>query len=285
MTRYLPLAACTILTLLGAAAHAQDQPFEPKASYPAKFICGGSSEAFQEGVVRGFHATSISLHNPSERPVRFAKSVSRALPLQRSEGTSSVLTDTIPPLGTIEVECNEIRMMLPVSMAAQFRSGVLRITSSGPLDVVAVYTSRPHDGDVSTIDVEPVPTHDIVGKPDRREIDLVVSDIDLGTLRVSCPTGAGSCTALVAVTIGNIGSADSDTAEVRVTFDPDQSVSMDESIAGGLAAGASETFTSEAMTGGNCYDPGCRICAVIDSDNLVEEADETNNQLCREAPG
>ena len=45
----------------------------------------------------------------------------------------------------IEIECDEIRMMLPQSMTAQFRSGFLRLLAEAPLTVVATYSSRPRE--------------------------------------------------------------------------------------------------------------------------------------------
>lgn len=258
----------------------------PVTGYSVEFLCGGSSEAFQEGVVRGVHATSISLHNPSrQRAVSFSKTVSRALPFQRSDEVPAPVVDTIPPLSTIEVECDEIRMMLPASMTAQFRSGVLAIEATGPLEVIAVYSSRPHDGGVSTIDVEYIAERAPRRPAPEGDIDLTVVDIDLGTLRVRCPTGAGSCRTVVDVIAGNIGTADSGATEMTTTLDPSQSVVVDTPIPTGLQAGETRTFTVQTPPGGNCFDPDCRICAVIDPDNLIPEADETNNQLCRESIG
>ena len=81
---YLGFAAIFAFPML---AFSQDPAgMRPETGYFVEFLCGGSSEAFQEGVVRGVHATSISLHNPSrQRAVNFRKTVSRALPFQRSD--------------------------------------------------------------------------------------------------------------------------------------------------------------------------------------------------------
>ncbi len=265
---------------------AQEQsPISATHLFTAKFLCGGSSEAFQEGVVRGVHATSITLHNPSNvRAVSFTKSVSRALPFQRPGDIAGPVVDTLQPGTSIDVECNEIRMMLPISMTRQFRSGFLQIEATGDLSVAAVYSSRPRDGDVSTIDVEVIEARKL-GRDEGELPDLVIQDIDLDTLRVSCPTGAGSCEASVTVIVENQGSAASAGFDVRTTFDPAQGIDVENSVADGLEPGQSSPLDVNVKTGGNCFDPDCQICATADSNEAIEESDEGNNTLCRQRQG
>jgi subtilase family serine protease len=88
----------------------------------------------------------------------------------------------------------------------------------------------------------------------------------------------------VPVTVSKTGSADAGPFQVRITFDPGQSVVVVRDFPG-LAAGASETFNAQTPPGGNCFDPDCRICAVADSSATVSESNETNNELCRERQG
>ena len=282
------IPCCTVALVLSAASSAAQErlPIVAEYLYPVKFVCGGSSESFQEGLVRGVHATSISIHNPSNvRAVNFTKQVSRALPFQRSGSDSELVVDTLPPRASIDIECNEIRMMLPQSMTAQFRSGFLRIHATRDLDVVVVYSSRPHEADVSTIDVEVVHPQRVRGDVRIDLPDLTISDVDLDTLEVSCPTGPGSCTASVDVSVENIGAVESGPFDVLVTFDPEQRFTFEHSIPMGLAAGATTVFNASMLTGRNCFDPDCRICALADPDDLVEEVEEGNNELCREKQG
>lgn len=279
----LQTALLVILSSFPVAAQ-ERLPINATHLYPVKFACGTAVEAFQEGVVRGVHATSISLHNPSTiRAVSFTKRVSRALPFQRAGTVTERIVDTLPPATSIDIECNEIRMMLPASMTKQFRSGFLAIHTTGELSVIAVYSSRPRDGDVSTIDVEMVEARPTEPEP-KDQPDLVIRDINLDTLRVTCPTGTGSCRASVRVIAENIGEAASGPFSVRTTFDPGQSVDVDEMV-GGLAPGETKPINVNANTVGNCFDPGCQICAMADLDDAVEESDEGNNQLCREKQG
>ncbi|SIO55129.1 Pimeloyl-ACP methyl ester carboxylesterase [Rhodovulum sp. ES.010] len=151
------LFTMTAFFMAGLAAPSMAQELNrTQYLYPARFQCGASIEEFQEGVVNGRHATVISVYNPSDKPVTLEKSVARGLPFQRSEAVTKHQEDSIAGLSAIEIECDEIRMMLPQSMTAQFRSGFLRLLSDTALTVVVTYSSRPGDGGVSTIDVETV---------------------------------------------------------------------------------------------------------------------------------
>ena len=278
--------AALVVSVSAAAAAQERPPIAAELLYPVKFLCGGASESFQEGVVRGQHATSISLHNPSDsRAVNFTKQVSRALPFQRSGLGSAVVVDTLQPRASIDIECNEIRMMLLQSMTEQFRSGFLRIMADGALNVVAVYSSRPHNADVSTVDVETVAGVRLRGGSTGILPDLIVSEIDIDTPGSDCPPGGSICRIRVNVTVENIGASDSGGFDVRVTLDPGQSVLALKSVPAGLGAGDKLTFTSNATTGRNCVAPDCRICALADVGNAVTESDESNNKLCAKVKG
>jgi hypothetical protein len=266
---------------------AQEPPAaRAKFAYAVKFLCGPSSEAFQEGMVAGFAATAVNILNPSlSGEVRFAKRASRALPYQTSGPISDVAEDVIGPLEAIEIECNEIRQMLPSQMTEEFRTGYLVIHAEAELEVTAVYSARPRDGEISTLDVQRIEAIEVAGDgaPGDRP-DLTITDIDIDNLRNRCPQGQGSCVAVVPVTVANIGAADAGPFRVRVTFDPNQSVVVYRNFPG-LAMGASQTFVAQTPPSDNCYDPNCLICAFADSDDAVTESDEANNELCREAEG
>lgn len=287
--KFTPRYTAILLGLMIAAlaapdpASAQQQAsisWKPGFSYPVKFVCGPSSEAFQEGTVTGFHATAINIQNPSlDSRVRLKKQVARALPFQDSGTVTGFEEAVIEPNAAIEIECNEIRMRLPASMTTQFRTGFVTILSDRPLNVVAVYSSRPTNGEVSTLDVEVIDAVKLADAAETKRADLVVSDIDVANLRVDCtPKG---CVTQVDVSIINQGDADAGPFETRVTFDPSQSVSVVDPSPAGLAAGASKTFTATTPTSGNCYDPDCEICARVDDGDVVPESDEANNRLCR----
>ncbi len=109
--------------------------------------------------------------------------------------------------------------------------------------------------------------------------DLVVQDIDLDALKVDCPGGAGTCVTESTFTIANSGAGDAGSFNIRIVFDPAQSVVVNEPVTG-LAAGTPQTFTVTTPPGGNCFDPDCTVCVTVDSDSTVAESDEGNNQLC-----
>lgn len=275
------LAAFVLAFAVGAAGAQEAPPARMAFAYPVKFLCGPSSEAFQEGMVTGFAATAINVLNPSpNRGVRFTKRVSRALPYQEPGPISDPARDVIAPLNAIEIECNEIRQMLPSQMTEEFRTGYLLIQSDAELVVTAVYSGRPRDGEISTLDVQLVEAiRTRVEQP-----DLTVVEINMDRLRNTCPQGQGSCIATVPVTIANVGSVAAGPFRVRVNFDPAQGTVVTRDFPG-LAAGASETFSAQTPPADNCYDPNCSICAFVDSETVVDESNESNNILCRERQG
>ncbi len=285
-SRFLPkLVLWSVLSLFVAVAAANAQQSERDFAYPVKFLCGPSSEAFQEGMVTGYALTAINVLNPSDDPVSFAKRISRALPYQQEGAQSGVQQDVLGPLGAIEIECNEIRQMLPSQMTEEFRTGYLLLRASGPLIVTVVYSARPRDGEISTIDVQQVTAIELDGGGVGQSLaDLTISDIDMENLIVRCPNGQGSCRHRVPVTVSNIGTADAGPFDVRTSLDPGQSQQVMQSFTG-LAAGASQTFTADSPAGDNCFDPDCQVCADADIGMTVVESDETNNQLCEERQG
>lgn len=284
----------TVISLFGLIVTATDSVAQQQASlswkaslsYPVKFVCGPSTEKFQEGTVTGIHATAINVLNSSpEKTVRLKKWVTRALPFQRSGEISEVEEVQLKPGVAIEIECNELRMRLPASMTTQFRTGFLVIQSELPLTVVSVYSSRPTAGEVSTIDVEVIEAIRLEGDEPEAFADLVVEDIDMDNLRMDCQSGKYGCVTSVEVTIANRGNAAAGPFDTNTLFDPDQSVSVIEPNTEGLAAGASKTFSATTKPSRNCFDPNCEICATVDDGNAVAESDEANNKLCRVKDG
>jgi hypothetical protein len=163
------------------------------------------------------------------------------------------------------------------------------IQSHSSLDVTAVYTSTGVDerGEVTThssIDVEQIRERSTTPPkpPEPKPPDLRVRDI--GRPQVTCPGGSGTCVTTVSITIANVGAGNAGAFNVRIVFDPAQSVVVNQPFTD-LAAGAAVTFTATTPRGGNCFDPDCTICVTVDSDNTVEESDEGNNVLCETTPG
>ena len=120
-------------------------------------------------VVRGLYATAINVHNPvlpktsDPGTVAFGKRVAIAFPWQKSGPVSNFERAILKANHAFEIDCEEIAAMFLDSVPGGtgtlppfpvFLKGFLVIMSPAELDVTAVYTARPLDGGVSTIDVE-----------------------------------------------------------------------------------------------------------------------------------
>ena len=113
--------------------------------------------------------------------------------------------------------------------------------------------------------------------------DLIVQNI--GAPQVSCPGGGGTCVTTVTYTIANVGPGNAGPFQTQVVMDPGASVVVNQSVAGGLGAGATLNLTATSPPGGNCFDPDCTICVTVDSGKAVEECKEDNNKLCNTGIG
>ena len=131
---------------------------EPYAryQYAAKFVCGPSGENPLQ-VVKGTYATAMNVHNPDlHQNVIFIKKVAVAFPEQKVGPVSWFVKAELGPDQAFEVDCPEmIRMAASMGTPLPlFLKGFFVILTPMPLDVTAVYTARPTDGQVSTMDIE-----------------------------------------------------------------------------------------------------------------------------------
>ncbi len=267
------LFAAMATALLLSSAAAQEQPSaEERFVYPVKFVCGPSSEAFQEGMVAGFAATAVNILNPSlDRKVQYAKRVSRALPYQAAGPISGTIQDVIGPLQAIEIECNEIRQLLPSQMTEEFRTGYLVIQADAELEVVAVYSARPRDGEVSTLDVERISGTKAKGV--RRPAE---GRADLTPRRPECVrpgTGEGNQPRRVRVEIRNRGDGDAGPSITRAEFAGKSSVSQQTPA---VAAGSATTVQFDIPE--RCP-ADCRFRVLADAAETVSESNEDNNAI------
>lgn len=110
--------------------------------------------------------------------------------------------------------------------------------------------------------------------------DLVVGAL---TAPVSVCLESGVCSSGTTVTVRNVGPGAAGPFATRLRFDPDQVEEVVLEHAAGLAPG--ETVVLQASTAGSaagdCFDPDCSVCAVVDVNSQVEESNEGNNELCR----
>jgi len=148
------IAALSAAMLIPNTALSQSKP--EVLTYPVAFLCGPSTEAFEESTVAGVTRTAVQILNPTGQAIRFEKRVSRALPYQIEGDQGSRIRDHISPLGAIEIECDEIRQMLPSPMTEEFRSGYLFLRAEAELVVTVTYSARPSNGEISSLDVQRV---------------------------------------------------------------------------------------------------------------------------------
>ena len=157
-------------TLAAAQAPADASvDFNARHAYSAKFLCGDANEAFQEGVVTGTYRTALNIHNPSDAaPAATRVHISRALPYQDSADNNRLAPTKLPPLASIEVGCDQIRAALASPQTAEFRSGYATIFASQDVTVTAVYSARPRDQEISTIDVVAIAGRTLCGEGELR---------------------------------------------------------------------------------------------------------------------
>lgn len=137
------------------AAFSQDEaaPKGARYLYPVHFICGDSSEAFQEAVVAGAFKTAINIVNSSAAANRLDFRIARSLPYQASGDGSALPAVSLDPQAAIEIECDQLRGALAAPATAQLRAGYVEIFSTAPLHVTAVYSAGPAAGDQTSVDV------------------------------------------------------------------------------------------------------------------------------------
>ena len=281
--------------LLNADLFKSDEPISERTryQYTAKLVCGLQRDPRNLQLTRGLYGTVINILNPNEDKATFRKTLSLAIPpgFQDPGEVISISKDVLGHQQALATDCEDIRKrVFNGQFPTPFIDGFVVIESDASLEVSAVYTSAAVDreGEIveqSSVDVEQI--RERVFKPDNGQggkPDLVVRDIDLDSLQVSCPDGAGSCVSKVKVTIANIGAADAGSFNTLTQFDPAQSVLVDHNSAG-LDAGDSDTFEVQTPPGGNCFDPDCTICVAVDNKDDIDESDESNNKMCKSKLG
>lgn len=148
------LVVCLVNVSFASAQ--QNKLAQLKFSYAVKFVCFAADETPLQ-VVRGFYGTAINVHNPSlGQDVQFRKKVALALPGQQPGRVSEFVDARLGPNQAFEIDCADI-LSLSGNSARTFVKGFLVLLTPKEFDVVAVYTARPLNGEVSTMHMERVP--------------------------------------------------------------------------------------------------------------------------------
>lgn len=128
--------------------------------YAVKVVCGRMGGAGSlTPVINGFYATAVNIHNPAPVPTLFWRKVAIAPP-----GVPGRITGFRPMVlqrdQAVEIDCRQIFLQAQQAgiPPGPFLKGFLVIRSPRQLDVVAVYTAGPSNGQgVSSIHTERVP--------------------------------------------------------------------------------------------------------------------------------
>ncbi|MBK7938008.1 MAG: hypothetical protein IPJ82_13350 [Lewinellaceae bacterium] len=256
-----------------------------KYMYAAKIICGKQLRPDHYRLAPGVYSTAINIHNPGNDNVEFFKKLALTYPPDAQEEGKiyPIAVDKLGPDGALEVDCIDLqRKLFPKGFPASYIKGFVVLESPKPLDVTGVYTAaKPRSflspQRVTSIDVEQINERILKEAPLKPTgcPDLVVSDI-ADAPKVDCPGGGGTCVTTVKFTIANTGTANAGAFNIRIALDP--SVVINQAVPGGLAAGATLTFTVSSPPGGNCYNPDCTVIITVDDGNAVEECKEDNNR-------
>jgi hypothetical protein len=261
----IPIAA---LSAAGDAM-AQEEEFE----YAAKIACGTQKDPADLRLARGLYATTINIHNPSERPARLTKKLALTYPpgSQRRGEIKRIGTDEFGPDEALETDCNDIlRRVFGGTFPTPYFEGFVIIQSRTSLDVTAVYSTasleRTQGGLAhSSIDVEQI-------RERRRRADGNLPDL------IPVPDPArGFCVRdgdKLRVTVRNQGSAPAGPSTTTLDFGAFGTQSQPTPA---LAAGASAVVIFTIPTNPNCFDPNCEFRITVDSAGVVTESDEGNN--------
>jgi hypothetical protein len=270
----------------------RDEAQDPmRLEYVAKMICGLQRDPKNMQLVRGFYGTAINIRNPGKEPATLEKSLALTFPPKEEEPGKivKIARHKLPPRRALEVDCEDVLQEgFDGQLPTPYIKGFIVVEADRQLDVTAVYTSAGLDQkgrvtSVTSVDVETIKAADRQDDGAEQCADLAVRDI--GPLEVSCPGGGGTCVTTVEYTIANIAGGNAGPFSARAVLDPAQSVTVDQSFPGGLAAGAEQSVTATTPPGGNCFDPDCTVTVTADPENKVPECREDNNQLSRTSLG
>jgi hypothetical protein len=163
------LLTVTVLLMLwtnlgsGVAPEVRDEIIKTEYQYAAKVTCSLLGTFGDGFLAEGIYRTVINVHNPTDSKITFIKKVVLAEQEGSSPSEFSVTPfkkDTLEPDGAVVIDCFAIsNFFCPINgVCIDFTAidGFLVINSPVELDIVAVYTARPSDGKVTSMDIENV---------------------------------------------------------------------------------------------------------------------------------
>lgn len=136
--------------------------------YAAKVACSLLLPHQDGTLASGTYRTAVNIHNPTNNKITIAAKVALATQFGSDPGPFDVTPFkevVLQPDGAVGVNCFNIAgYFCPIDGVCvdfAFLEGFLVIKSPVPLDVVGVYTARPTDGEVESIDVETIQSRQV----------------------------------------------------------------------------------------------------------------------------
>lgn len=185
-TTSLKLRCILLLTLMSLLTRTVSaEPIETRYQYAVKAACSLLLTFGDGALAQGTYRTLINIGNPTDETVQFAVKPFVAGSLGAPPGGIGGVVakkGELAPNAVLSIDCGTIAgFFCPTAEGLCFDFGALdgfvKINSPVELDVVSIYTARPTEGEVSTIDVETVEPRQITKTVD------VVSDDEGPTLR------------------------------------------------------------------------------------------------------
>jgi hypothetical protein len=130
-----------------------EAPVRRRRKYVVKFVCG---KADGEILSVGKYYTAVNVHNPGARRAVLGKTISTALPGERTGHVVDAGRAVLGPSESFEIDCADLQDYLKIQGCC-FTKGFLVLESASPLEVVAVYSASGADGEVESIHTERVP--------------------------------------------------------------------------------------------------------------------------------
>lgn len=170
----------------------QAETIKTQFQYSAMVVCSLLTPHNDGRLAEGTYRTVINIHNPTNRNVTFANKVALTRSLGASPGEFSITPFKkvkLNPDGAVQLNCGNVAgFFCPIDGTCidfAFLEGFLVIKSPVKLDVVAVYTARPTDGEVATMEVENI-------HPRKIEDEVEIGDEPKqcgGIAGIPCPEG------------------------------------------------------------------------------------------------
>lgn len=255
-----------------------------KYEYAAQFICGIQKDQGDTRLAKGCYITSVTIHNPNDTEVKYCKNLVLTYPPgEQKTGKVIAMGEDILSAGeAVEITGEDIQKeFFPNGFPASYVKGLFVIRSMASLDVAALYETATINDENKIESLQDIEVKQICERELKQNDlpDLIIRDYDVDQLYIDCYDWPETCVTRVTFTIENAGIKNAGSFNVRVVFDPAQSVAVNLAVVG-LDAGMSQVFTVKTPPGRNCFDPDCAVCVLVDNENRVAESDEENNYCC-----